>query len=400
MIRRCTPRFGRLALVALVGATVSCAPPVKTEDKGDQAHRHEQAQHDHQHHAPATTRPSRAGGKSFDSQEMGGHDPDQNAGRFSAWDSADPKVKDRFTSDYKSAVDDRAVYKKYLPILGADALLDYLEKENPLCHGVAHSLGAELYAQSKDLPESLQRCAHRCTGACMHGVVGEAFGALNPREITDKMEQVCQSGEMARLHKPGNCAHATGHALMLSSNADLGWSLDACRQFKQPGMDYYCATGVFMQYEMFLDEGKGKRDRQTLYSPCDKYTQFPAACYRYIVELMSQALNDDHSKLTKACMALPRFERLGCFHGLGKKYSRKIGQTSELLAQVCLIGNAEDQAMCIEGAIEKLADHNEQLARRACATLTGDGLRICQAAAAEKMYRLNKPTMPLYRPNG
>ncbi len=51
--------------------------------------------------------------------------------------------------------------------------------------------------------------------------------------------------------------------------------------------------------------------------------------------------------------------------------------------------------MCIEGAIEKLADGNEQKAWAACASLVGENAIVCKAAAREKMYRLHKPTMPL-----
>ena len=57
----------------------------------------------------------------------------------------------------------------------------------------------------------------------------------------------------------------------------------------------------------------------------------------------------------------------------------------------------EDQIMCIEGVIEKMADFDEARAMAVCSILTGDHAKICQAGAREKMYRLEKPTMILYR---
>jgi len=37
-------------------------------------------------------------------------------------------------------------------------------------------------------------------------------------------------------------SHLVWRALMLSNNGDLARSLKSCEEFKQPGMDYYCAT--------------------------------------------------------------------------------------------------------------------------------------------------------------
>ena len=52
--------------------------------------------------------------------------------------------------------------------------------------------------------------------------------------------------------------------------------------------------------------------------------------------------------------------------------------------------------MCIEGAVEKLAEYNEERANAACATLDGGMADICTTAAREKMYRLHKPPIELY----
>jgi hypothetical protein len=52
--------------------------------------------------------------------------------------------------------------------------------------------------------------------------------------------------------------------------------------------------------------------------------------------------------------------------------------------------------MCIEGVTEKLSDYDERRAVAACAVLDGANAEVCRAAAQEKMYRLDKPTMELY----
>ena len=68
-----------------------------------------------------------------------------------------------------------------------------------------------------------------------------------------------------------------------------------------------------------------------------------------------------------------------------------------MLGMVCSYGNAIDRTLCVEGVVEKLADFNEQWALQACQSVSQEQRVICVAAAKEKMYRLDKPTMKYYR---
>jgi hypothetical protein len=324
------------------------------------------------------------------------------SGKTTTWESADATAKRQFIAEYKAnPTDIRPVYQKYLPILGVGAILDYLEKRFPFCHGEAHDLGRELYAQTRDIGESLSLCGNRCTAGCMHGVIGEAFGGQLHEDVASRMDGACQSGEMLRDHKPGNCAHAMGHALMLSSNGDLAYSLSACKQFKQPGMDYYCATGVYMQYHAFLEEGKSPPDEQLLSATCGNEKRFPAACYLFMLQTVgSDAARDDREKWITTCLSLPDIHhQRGCFHGLGKRYSIPMAKWPDLLPKICGHGDAETQILCIEGAIQKLADYNSTLAEQVCNALSGNHRETCLAATRYKMYSLDKPTLKLYRPH-
>ena len=68
----------------------------------------------------------------------------------------------------------------------------------------------------------------------------------------------------------------------------------------------------------------------------------------------------------------------------------------KLLSDTCKYGTSNDQAICIEGAIEKLADYDRVKATDAGESLEGENRKVCLAAAQGTMYRLNKPTMGLY----
>lgn len=317
-----------------------------------------------------------------------------------AWQAVDTKLKAQFINDYNEAQDTRPVFEQYLGQLSVRAMLDFLELKDPLCHAEAHELGKSLFASNNDLSLSLMLCGNGCTNACMHGVVGEAFGNREYEDVIGEMTSFCTGGEMGKLHKPGNCAHGMGHALMLLTKHDLPKSLEGCSRFTTPGMDYYCASGVFMEYIDDLDNqvAQGKTvQRATTNYPCDTYTQYPAACYRYMLSSIAEEAEMDGAQMIEMCSSMEGKQRLGCFHGLGTSYIHDVADDPALFARVCLNGNPDDQIMCIEGAIEKLADYDEHRAAKICNTLDGANKSACLAAAQEKMYRLDKPSMHLYR---
>lgn len=341
----------------------------------------------------------RIGQLESEDSEMGA----KQSGTGTTWNAADKALKHQFELAYESGIDTRLVFERHLDTLGAEAMLDFLELRNPRCHGEAHDLGQAIAAYTKDLGTALNLCGNRCTNACMHGVVSEVFGDREYDDVTKHMTGFCERGDMAALHKPGNCAHGIGHGLMILTGHDIEKSLAGCAAFPKAGMDYYCATGVFMEYRGMLrnKETQGEEvPRPSLHFPCDTYPQFPAACYRYMLRRIARELDVDNQRLIDECLGLTGRQQHGCFHGLGAMYSRDVAKRPSLLPDLCLRGDPEDQILCIEGVIEKMADFDEDQALAVCAILTGENAKVCTAGAQEKMYRLHKPTMKLYRGNG
>lgn len=338
------------------------------------------------------------------------------------WENVDSKLRLQLSNEYRSPqYDEKRFFAKYIELVPAEAILGFLEAEEATCHPQAHELGRAIFRKHKDINQALKICGNNCTNACMHGAIGDAFSddAVShlsdshshnvshhdylPDSIdimTDKMEAFCRQGTMAQLHKRGNCAHAMGHALMLKTDHDIGTSIKGCSHFNEPGMDYYCATGVYMQYNDNVT-AKGTRNADIeqwgANYPCNKFTAYPAACYRYIVNEVKAERGLGLEHLVILCGQLPDQTRAGCFHGLGAAYAPIINTYPSLLKVVCSAGNSNEQTLCIEGAIEKLADFNEQWAISTCELLDSKNKGICLAAAHGKMYRLDKPTIELYR---
>lgn len=343
------------------------------------------------------------------------------------WTEIDIGLRQQLEAEYRSPeFEERAFFAKYVELMPAEAILDFLDTTETTCHRQAHELGRAIFRKERDINKTLQICGNSCTNACMHGAIGEAFsddpiqgmaGAHGHEQkhppahhdhhakpdidrLIQKMEGFCYEDQMSDMHKRGNCAHAMGHALMLSTDHNIGDSLSACSRFKEEGMDYYCATGVYMQYADNSD-ANGSRpaevERWGSNYPCNQHPAYPAACYRYIVTYVKEerGLGLDH--LMVLCSQLPANEKMGCFHGLGAAYTPLVKARPDMLKAICAYGNEHDQALCIEGAIEKLADFDEEWAMKACQSLDKDNQQICEAAAKGKMYRLDKPTMKHYR---
>jgi hypothetical protein len=295
----------------------------------------------------------------------------------------DEETLRQFKAEYFSAgISKRPVIDKYLGRLGADAMFDFLESDLPQCHGVAHELGQSIFAQSKDIAAALRQCTTRCKSGCMHGVLVEAFHSDTFQNITGQLASFCKD-DTTSMHKPGNCAHGSGHALMVAADYNIAEALIGCSAFPDPAMQYYCATGAFMEYLVIREPSiTDLQQPKSLHFPCDTYTQFPAACYRYKTFEMLETFGYNREKVVKECFALPPNQRLGCLHGLGWAYMYDVRDKPALLSEVCRYGTLDEQNVCIEGAIEKLSDTNEEEALSACDSLKGEN--ACMQAAARR----------------
>jgi len=140
----------------------------------------------------------------------------------------------------------------------------------------------------------------------MHGVIAEAYGGKDFNQVVTEMKNFCTEGEMASMHKPGNCAHAMGHALMLLNSHELDKSIEGCNKFDSPAMSYYCSTGVFMEFSdklIFQEELGlcGTVTRTSLHYPCNTYTEYPAACYKFFLGHIAKDLDGNMGSVISEC---------------------------------------------------------------------------------------------------
>jgi hypothetical protein len=300
----------------------------------------------------------------------------------------------------------RALYEEYLPRIGANGLREEIRIAHPSCHDEGHDLGKVIFARLRDVGASLESCSDACASGCMHGVLMQFFtdsgspGAsvrahhhssqLTTADVAGRIPTICETQALARMYRPGDCAHGVGHAVMFLSNYDIPKGIDLCERFPSYALRYYCATGAYMEYRI-TKTPTDYSSHGPLY-PCDT-ALYPAACFRYV---MTNSIREQYARgatletLQRQCAGLRGKYRLGCFHGIGNAHVGIIGLGQKTLALVCGFGTREDQTVCVDGAIERLGKFTPAIAGERCASLTDWRRDVCQASASRKMYDMER----------
>jgi hypothetical protein len=310
----------------------------------------------------------------------------------------------------------RDLYEKWIGLLGANGIIKEVEGVYPNCHDRGHDLGKVIYTEVQNIGESLRVCDNACFSGCMHGVMMEAFSMdatveTNPEphthedgedehvlieDVHEKMKEMCEDEvfDEGNQYSPGDCAHGVGHALMFISNYQIDQAMEQCSYFDSDIMDYYCATGAYMEYvtqdEGILDDPEHPLD----FSPCDT-AGYPAACFRYKLPrsmYYHYKAGGTFAEFYAACQELEGNVRLGCMHGFGNAHVQFLVREEMSLADLCLRGSGEEQYVCIEGAMERIGRYHADLAPEICAGLP-DGWQkeLCNQSIENELYSMEKP---------
>jgi hypothetical protein len=293
----------------------------------------------------------------------------------------------------------RQLIERSLPVIGANGVLDGMTTLWPKCHSEAHDVGKVIFAHVGDIGMGLRICEDRCNSGCMHGVLMEAFtsiGKASPHHIDvailgPAIKDLCQNNTvMTTSYSPGDCAHGVGHALMNLAGYEIQDALKGCHENEDQAMEYYCATGAYMEYVTERD-AQDATTKSTLY-PCDQYV-YPAACARYkMVHVVRRHYAEGKTieEIKTLCSSVTEPLRRGCFHGFGNAHMPFIAARKITIQRVCLGLGAAEEFACIDGAIERMAKFHPDIAVRVCKELEGKNQVTCLAAASRKMYDMTK----------
>jgi len=140
----------------------------------------------------------------------------------------------------------------------------------------------------------------------------------------------------------------------------------------------------------------GKADvtlRQASFAPCGT-NPYPAACARYLVpRMLDHELESTGStrRVLDLCTSMaPGPVRLGCIHGLGNAFMPWVAGRGLQIAELCSKFVADENRVCIEGVIERLARYDPERATQVCSELAGGEKGVCDEAARNQMYSMDK----------
>lgn len=298
----------------------------------------------------------------------------------------------RLIADYSQAEDTRTVFAAYLEKMSANEIVAALEASFPQCHMEAHNLGKALLAKIGDVNVAIEACGYGCTGGCFHGVLMELFTSsgkddhVHFEETAERIKTVCSSPPVTTYNQPGNCPHGVGHALAYLSNYDLEKALLYCALFEDKAIEYYCATGVFMEYH--IEKGEPDIATRPLHYPCDRFTEFPAGCYRYKMQNLSKHF--ERSFLESECLKLNDRTQAGCFYGIGFAYSPLVFENPAFLSELCVKGTKRDRELCVEAISEEITEFDKDTAERACASLDENLETFCLQGVERRYYSIEK----------
>jgi hypothetical protein len=308
------------------------------------------------------------------------------------------KLRAEFAAELKShpGADLRDFYASWLDRIGANGIVATLKEKEPTCHDRGHDLGKLIYSKIGEIGRALATCDGACNSACMHGVFREALsvegatadeGHLRPKAVASRVQQACaQSGG----YLLGDCLHGLGHAFMYLAGYDIPRAMGYCDQLGDYPKSYYCATGAYM--ELSNNPPAGFLLGKSLYFPCNQ-SPYPAACFRYRFPVSLPGFyksGGNLGQLIRGCMALEGAYRLGCFHGIGNGHLSQLARKPELLGKICGGGEHDDQVVCVEGAVERIARYQPETAVRACGSLPDWRQQICENARKRGLYAMDR----------
>lgn len=295
-----------------------------------------------------------------------------------------------------SGDDLRSLYTARIDRIGANGIIATLKRVEPTCHGRGHDLGKVIYEKTGEIRRALATCDGVCNSGCMHGVFRQAMSgvtdtgtgqAVEPQALAARAEKACATNGDYSI---GDCIHGLGHAFMHMANNDVPKAMDYCDHLGAYSKSYYCATGAYM--ELANNPPTGYLDGKSIYFPCDQ-SPYPAACFRYRFPVSLRNFYNaggNLEQLTRGCLAMERPFRLGCFHGVGNGHVQQLMRSPQSLTLICRAGNHEDQDVCIEGAIERMARYAGAAAARACKSLDDRRKAVCEVSRQRGLYAMDR----------
>ena len=250
------------------------------------------------------------------------------------------------------------------------------------CHPLVHDVGHAAYEKYHDFGEAMKYQDEVCNSGYLHGVIESRFSESD--DVFADMKTMC-----ARYPEGGymswQCYHGIGHGVMFYTSNDLPRSLEMCGGFETDFGRSSCANGVFMENfnaDQKLHLSKFLKKSNPFYPCGEQPERYKADCYLYAPTYFLSLNGNDYAAALDWCKGAEAGFEPSCAYGVGAQAMKENLNDPKLVESVCIGGDPEQTAPCIEGMAGLYVNHHGSLepARVLCAKLEAPNRPACYDA--------------------
>ena len=247
------------------------------------------------------------------------------------------------------------------------------------CHPLVHDIGHAAYEKYGDFGEAMKYQDEVCNSGYLHGIIESRFEESD--DVFADMKTMCNPYPQGS-YLSWQCYHGIGHGVMFYTANDLPRSLEMCDGFGSAFGRSNCANGVFMEnfnadQKLHLSDYLKESDP---FYPCGEQAErHKADCYLYAPTYFLSLERGGYAAALEWCRGAEAGFEPSCAYGVGTQAMKENLNDRELVESVCMEGEPDQTAPCIEGMAGLYINHHGSLepARDLCARLEKSNRSAC-----------------------
>ena len=247
------------------------------------------------------------------------------------------------------------------------------------CHPLVHDIGHAAYEKYGDFGEAMKYQDEVCNSGYLHGIIESRFEESD--DVFADMKTMCDPYPQGS-YLGWQCYHGLGHGAMFYTANDLPRSLEMCDGFESAFGRVNCANGVFMENfnaDQKLHLSDYLKERDPFYPCAEQAHRHKADCYLYAPTYFLSLERGGYAAALEWCKGAEAGFESWCAYGVGTQAMKENLNDPELVESVCMNGDPEQTAPCIEGMAGLYINHHGSLepARDLCARLEKSNRPAC-----------------------
>jgi hypothetical protein len=227
------------------------------------------------------------------------------------------------------------------------------------CHGYAHDMGKQVFAQKMPLAEIYKIGWNECRLGFPHGALQVASADLGKDEIGQAFDKLCATMGLFGEEALGDCIHLIGHVIADLYGSDLLGAAQAC---KAAGNEYQwgrCIHGLLMRSSelVIIAQGAGasnseKKIAQEVWGTdqskqldmldniCNDVlpVSITASCANSVPTVLSVLWDYDWAQIHLACARFVDSALNQCYQGIAGATVTSQGWDTEVINKACSVG--------------------------------------------------------------